>query len=207
MAKPKLAKRSLTEFVVFGPFDFTLVNGSDAICPKKSRKAIQAAISRRYPESALDEKAGCYIFAKRTGGRSARGGAFKPWYVGKSVGKKSKKQGYSVRPLLIEATRPDIVARHYNQVSGKHGTPCLFFIAKPGPGMTQSIGDPMIGSMESELIEWAKHENDELLNVQKVPRLKFQIVGVPLTGQKSHDMRRGGTEAKILRKMLGITGS
>ncbi len=193
MAKRSRVATRQTEFKVFGPFKLQCHKGSTALDPIRSEQAVIADIRKRYPNDRLDEKGGCYVFAIRTGGRAARGGAYLPWYVGKAV-----------RSALIdESLSSRNFAQHYVGVAAKtHGSPVLFWIAKAAPGMAKSLNVIEIGRMEKELIAWAAHRNRQLLNKHHNTALAFRIEGVPLTAQSHPRARRG--PAAMLAKMLEV---
>jgi hypothetical protein len=162
-----------TCFQVFGPFELAIAtrNGGRIICRETVRAKLQVDAEAAWPGMNIPSKRGCYVFAVRSGGRSSKGGAYRPWYVGKT-GRQS---------LLVESTSSDKLVKYQDaMLRTKIGTPVLFFVAKPSPGKVRSIDQQVLASMERALIAAAHRANTELLNCHNRPSHAFYIKGVPI---------------------------
>lgn len=184
------------EFAVFGPFKLKYLPGTTNLCQIRSTESVLDQIKRDYPHDNLESKGGCYIFAVCKGGKGAKGGSYKPLYVGQSVGRVRR------HPLIKESLSDRNFIDIYNKHAPKHGTLVLFWIAKAAPGMVKSLNKREIANMEAELIRWATHVNPSIENARLLPALSFKIKGLPLTAQCHHKAKRG--PARIVAKMLGV---
>ena len=77
---------------------------------------------------------------------------------------------------------------------GGKGTPVMFFVCQPGT--VKNLNADIIDAMESELIQYAKYKNPELLNEKKAKLVEWGIQGV-LRGSK----RPSGNENLFARAM------
>lgn len=173
--------RAPNVFRVFGPFKLHYLKGTSLLDPEQTEHAIRRQLKQAYPDDNLETKGGCYVFAVRTGGKRAKGGSYKPWYVGKAFR----------NSLLDESLHAEKYKKCYFRVAAtEHGTPVLFWIAKALPGHKSALDKREIGDMERELIKLAAIRNPRLMNKHHNKPSTFQIIGVPL-GAQCHPRARG----------------
>lgn len=121
----------------------------------------------------IGAKDGVYIFALR----NSKGCT--PWYVGKAtaqnIGKESMADHKRIKYQLV-------LARGYK------GTPVMFFVCQPGT--VNNLSEKICDDVETELIQFAKYKNDELMNKQKTKLVEWGIQGVIRTSKKSSGVER-----------------
>jgi hypothetical protein len=184
-----------TSFRVFGPMDVPLLrrNGGRVFCRKSVREHLRSACEQEWPGMGLCSKRGCYVFAVRSGGRGARGGAFSPWYVGKA----------HRQSLLVESTSVDKIVKYQDALTRTSaGTPVLFWIAKSNPGHLKSIDGQVLSEMERFLIAAAHRVNPDLLNCHNKPDFGFKIEGVAIPRRQG--VGRPTRQAAAFASMLGV---
>ena len=126
-------------------------------------------------------KEGCYIFALRNGKGCT------PWYVGKATKN-------NIGPESMEPHKLNKYSHVFAR--GGKGTPVMFFVCQPGT--VKTLNSDIIDDMETELIQYAKYKNPELLNEKKAKLVEWGIQGV-LRGSK-----RPSADETLFARAMGI---
>ena len=161
--------------------------------PKKDMRAkdLRNAIDERLagkPKAleAWKKACGCYVFAI-----AKKGGAAKPWYVGKTT--------TTFRFQCLSGDKPTMYRTLLRKQS--HGTPTMYLVAqvKPTHGSFAKPNKSAIEWLETLLIAQAYKRNPKLENIQKTDKLKnLEVIGF------LGDKREGGNPAASLRKTFGV---
>ncbi|MCX6831927.1 MAG: hypothetical protein NT028_07285 [candidate division Zixibacteria bacterium] len=171
---------------VLGPVEIPFTRQTKGL-GKRIDDGKRATFWNHYLAVTCKDKQGCYVFALRSGK------GFTPYYVGKAGKKSGGRLGGEVFA--------DHKLRKYNSVlfEGSKGTPVIFFVVPPGS--KKIVPNKILGEVEKYLIQAAKYENDQLVNVQHTKNLpKWGIVGVIRGGQG----KPAATSMKF-SKMMGIS--
>ncbi|MGA3038960.1 MAG: hypothetical protein ABSE64_15965 [Vulcanimicrobiaceae bacterium] len=156
-----------TEYDIYGPMDVPYESNV-----KGARLIHKAAALVTLDNYNASPERGCYVFGIRSHGK------IRPYYVGKSA-----------NSFAAECFTPDKLVK-YNHVLHRvnHGRPVMLFVV---PSNTKGkFNSTALAALEQYLIGLAFQVNEDIQNVQGIPKPLFEIVGVhiPKKGPKGESL-------------------